>query len=107
MNLLGDHAQPIDEQLGPLQRIVIRKLRRVGSLSKAEVGAIAHTGRGKHSIDETCMFCGVDGEGICESLVQRELAEWTPEGDIRVRAIVRAVQPTVEPDELDPFPAGY
>lgn len=107
LNLIGDHAQPLDEQLGPLQRVVMRKLRQLGHMSKAEVGAIAHVGRGKHKVDETCMFCSVDGDGICESLVARELAEWTPEGDIRVRTIVRPAEPPQVEDDVDPFPAGF
>jgi hypothetical protein len=107
LNILDDHAQPVDEQLGPLQRVVMRDLRSRGSLSKADVGAIAHARRGKHAADETCMFCGVEGDGICESLVQRELADWTPEGDIRLRMIVKAAEPPQVEDDVDPFPAGY
>jgi hypothetical protein len=107
INLLGDHAQPTDRQLGPTQRVVMRKLRRLGTLSKAEVGAIAHVGRGKHKVDETCMFCGVDGEPICQSLVHRQLAEWTPEGDIRLAQRRSRVQPPTVEDDVDPFPEGF
>lgn len=80
--LFGDD-RPEDLDLGVAQRAVIRKLRRLGSLDRAEVGAIVHAGRGKHSIDEVCPFCGDDGDDVIESLTLRRLVEQGPDGVIR------------------------
>lgn len=75
LNMLADGSQPVDDQLGVTQRAVMRVLRRRGELTRDEVGQIIHAGRGKHPVDETCMFCGVDADGVIESLTARRLAE--------------------------------
>lgn len=84
LNLLGDKAQPTDDELGPVQRATIRVLRRQGNITRDEAGAISHAHRGRHTVDERCQFCGTDGALLLESLVKRGLAEYIRRtGDVR------------------------
>jgi hypothetical protein len=83
LNLLGDQAQPVDEQLGPVQREAMRVIRRTGTMSRAEAGAIACAHRGRHSVDETCEWCGTNGALLLESLIRRGLVEPALYGDVR------------------------
>ena len=103
LNLLGDQAQPVDDELGLTQRAVMRELRRKGTLSRAEAGQIAHAHRGKHSVEETCMFCGTDGALLLESLIRRELAEAAAGGDVRLPT---PKQPEALQDR-DQWPEGF
>jgi hypothetical protein len=86
LNILGTADQPTDLELGVTQRAVMRVLRRLGELSRDEVGAIVHAGRGKHSVDDRCMWCGVDADGVIESLEHRSLVT-------RESGVVRLAQP--------------
>lgn len=102
LNLLADGAQPDDAELGVTQRAVMRVLRRVETLTDDEAGAIAHAGRSRHTADERCGFCGVDGRLILRSLATRGLAEPFPGG---VRML--CPKPAAVPDDTDPFPPGF
>jgi hypothetical protein len=93
INLLGDHAQPIDEQLGPVQRECMRALRELRSLARDEAGAIAHEHRRKHERSDRCMFCGPDGADILKALARRGLIERDA-----VSGAARLPTPAVEPD---------
>lgn len=84
LNLLGDAAQPVDDELGAVQRAVMRVIRRTTTMSWDEAGAIAHAHRGKHTIDERCEFCGTDGATVLESLIRRELVEPHRYGFVRL-----------------------
>lgn len=66
--------------LGPTQRAVLDELERLGNLSRDEAGAISHERRGKHSRDQRCAHCAMDGRIILASLVKRHLAERGAEG---------------------------
>jgi hypothetical protein len=88
LTLDGDTAQPEDDALGPVQRAAMRVIRRLGTMSRAEAGAIACAHRGRHSVDETCEFCGQDGARLLESLIRRELVE--PAGHGHVRPVITA-----------------
>lgn len=103
LNLLGDQAQPVDDELGVVQREAMRELRRLGTLSRAEAGAIAHEHRGKHGRTETCMWCATDGALLLESLIRRQLAEAAPGGDARLPT---PKQPQALQDR-DQWPAGF
>lgn len=83
-DLLGEPTDPDDLQLGPVQRLVLRKLRQHGTLTTDEAGAIAHHHRGKHDVDATCQFCGVDGRELLAALVKRGLAERGDAGTVRL-----------------------
>ena len=87
-----------------MQRAVIRVLRRCETMSKDEAGAIAHAGRGRHPVDERCMWCGVDGDGILASLIARGLAERAPEGGAQLPRPAERPPACANPD---PFPEGY
>lgn len=63
---------------------MLRVLRRRGTLTADEAGQIVHAGRGKHPVDETCAFCGVDGRPILQTLVAKRLAERGAEGAIQL-----------------------
>lgn len=82
LNLLGTVDDPIDLELGIVQREVVRELRRLRTLSKDEAGAIAHEHRGKHSREQRCEFCGADGAAILGALLRRGVAIKAPEGDV-------------------------
>lgn len=84
MNLLGDTAQPEDGELGPVQKAVMRVIRRTETMSWDEAGAIAHAHRGKHSVEQTCEFCGLDGGALLESLIRRGLVVPDRQGFVRV-----------------------
>lgn len=84
LNLLGDNAQPVDDELGVAQRAVMRVIRRLGTMSWDEAGAIVHAGRGQHGVDDRCEFCGTDGATLCESLVRRGLVEAHRHGYVRL-----------------------
>jgi hypothetical protein len=105
LNLLGDQAQPVDDQLGPVQKAAVRLLRKQGTLARVEAGQLAHAHRSKHSGDEVCLYCGTDGALLLESLIRRGMAEPIPgTGDVRVPQPVEA-KPAPAPH--DPFPEGY
>jgi predicted transcriptional regulator of viral defense system len=87
--LFGDD-RPDDLALGIIQRAVVRKMRRLGPMFVDEIGAVAHVGRGRHSVDEVCRFCGIDGQQIAEALWRRGLIERAPEGAYRIRPSVPA-----------------
>lgn len=99
LNLLGDTAQPTDLALGPVQREVMRFLRAHGTCTRDEAGAIAHEHRDKHSRDELCAFCAIDGALVLESLIRRQLADPIPGG-------IRLPQPRAAdgPSEWDDIP---
>ena len=99
--MLGDQAQPVDLELGITQRAVMRVLRRLESITVDEAGAIAHAGRGKHTVDERCGFCGPDGDPILQALERRGLIERGRDG------VARLPQPAVPVVDVDPFPEGY
>lgn len=86
LNLLGDTAQPEDDELGPVQRAAMRVIRRTGTMSRAEAGAIACAHRNRHSVEETCEFCGTNGALLLESLIRRQLVEPALGGDVRLAA---------------------
>jgi hypothetical protein len=95
LNILGDHAQPTDLQLGPVQRECMRALRELGSLARDEAGALAHEHRGKHHRDDRCVFCGPDGADILKTLARRCLIEREAvSGDARL--------PTTQAEPDDP-----
>jgi len=100
LNLLGDQAQPVDEQLGPVQREVMRVIRRTETMSWDEAGAIAHCHAGKHSVDDRCVFCGTDGARLLESLIRRGLV--VPNGHGYVRAVITAesARPAASPGDV-------
>lgn len=102
LNILGDAAQPVDDELGVTQRAVMRELRRVAVVTRDEAGAIAHANRGKHAVDERCRYCGVDGAPILAALVKRGLAEKANGGVTLPRP-----KPVAAPDDTDPFPPGF
>jgi len=91
LNLLGDTAQPEDDELGPVQRAVMRVIRRTETMSWDEAGAIVHAHRSKHTVDERCEFCGTDGAQLLESLIRRELV--IPNGHGYVKAVITAERP--------------
>lgn len=103
LNMLADGAQPVDQHLGVTQRAVMRVLRRVGTLTVDEAGAIAHAGRGKHAVDERCGWCAPDGAPIVRALLERGLAEKNPAGGIRLPQPPAASRA----DDVDPFPEGF
>lgn len=72
LNILGTPDQPTDLELGPVQREVLRFARQHGTISKDEAGAIAHAHREKHTAEERCRWCGVDGAPILRSLIGRK-----------------------------------
>lgn len=80
LNLLNAPDQPDDLDLGPVQREVMRFVRERGSISKDEAGALEHAHRGKHSADERCAFCSIDGAPILRALVQRGRLAKRPDG---------------------------
>jgi hypothetical protein len=98
LNLLGEPDQPEDDDLGPVQKAAMRVIRRAGSMSRDEAGAIAHANRGRHDADERCAFCGTDGAQLLESLIRRKLVEPAPGGMVQLPRAVR----TAEPAELPP-----
>lgn len=103
LNLLGEPDQPEDDELGPVQRAAMRVIRRVGSMSRDEAGAIAHAHRGKHSVEERCTFCGTNGAVLLESLIRRGLVE-TIVGGVRLPAPVVAAEPVeLPPGHLSEF----
>jgi hypothetical protein len=103
LNLLGDQAQPVDDELGPVQKAVMRVIRRTETLSWDEAGAISHAHRGKHSVDDRCMFCGTDGANVCESLIRRGLVEPAKHGFVRLPT---PKLPEARPDR-DQWPEGF
>lgn len=86
LNLLGDQAQPEDDTLGPVQRAAMRIIRRTGTMSRAEAGAIACAHRGRHTVEETCEWCGTNGALLLESLIRRKLVVPALGGDVRLAA---------------------
>lgn len=84
LNLLGTPDLPEDLDLGSVQRLVIRFVREHGSISKDEAGAIAHQHRGRHSADERCAFCSIDGEDLLAALARRRQVERGAEGDAQL-----------------------
>ena len=103
LNLLGDVAQPVDDELGPVQRAVMRVIRRTNTMSWDEAGAIAHCHRGKHTVDERCEFCGTDGATLLESLIRRKLVEPAGHGHVRITvAKLREARP-----DHDVWPEGF
>lgn len=104
LNLLGDTAQPQDDELGPVQREVMRVIRRTETLSWDEAGAIAHHQAGKHGVDERCMFCGQDGCRLLESLIRRKLVEANRHGHVRLPTT--PTPPEARPDR-DQWPEGF
>lgn len=80
INLLGAPDAPEDLELGVVQREVMRFLRRIGTITADEAGAVAHAHSGKHQIDERCAFCAIDGKPILVSLLRRGRVERGAEG---------------------------
>jgi hypothetical protein len=89
LNLLGDTAQPEDGELGPVQRAVMRVIRRTETMSWDEAGAIAHCHSGKHGVDERCLDCGQDGARLIESLIRRKLVEPSQHGFVRLPSVLQ------------------
>lgn len=98
INLLGESDQPIDIELGVVQREVMRFARACGTVSKDEAGAIAHNHRGKHGIDERCAFCAIDGTPLLRALMERGRLVKRPDGGAGLPERVRG------PSDL---PAGF
>jgi hypothetical protein len=84
LNLLGDQAQPADEQLGSMQREVIRFVRQHGTVSRDEVGAVIHAHRGRHTVDQTCQWCAVDAAPLLRALARRGLIERRRDGLVQL-----------------------
>lgn len=102
LNLLGDHAQPDDQELGPVQRECMRTLREQGSLHRDEAGAISHDHRGKHGRGDRCLYCGPDGAEILRALARRGLIERDA-----VSGAARLPAPPVEPDDRQGWGIPY
>lgn len=92
-DLLGEPTAPTDLQLGPVQRLVVRQLRELGTMTKDEAGAIAHNYRGRHDAGARCAYCAVDGADILEALVARGEAERGAEGHVQLP------RPAVAPED--------
>jgi hypothetical protein len=90
LNLLGAPDQPCDLDLGTAQRAVLRELRRLGTITRPEAGAVVHAGRGKHAAGDTCVFCPGHGALVLESLIRRGLAEAGPDGSVQLPRTVEA-----------------
>lgn len=104
--LFGDD-QPDDLDLGPTQRAVVRFARRYGTVSKSDIGAVAHDLRGKHEVSDWCLYCGVDGEEIAKRLLARGVLERAPEGEYRVSQPAAVLNAPTEEDDVDVFPPGF
>lgn len=89
LNLLGDTDQPEDGELGPVQRAVMRVIRRTETMSWDEAGAIAHCHANKHGVDERCLDCGQDGARLLESLIRRGLVEPARHGFARLTSVLQ------------------
>lgn len=100
-DLLGEPTSPDDLELGPVQRLVLRQLRALGTLTKDEAGALAHNYRGRHAADSRCRYCAVDGADILAALVRRGYAEKTGGGGVQL------ARPLFKPDAHDDFPEGF
>lgn len=105
--LFGDD-RPDDLTLGSTQRAVVRAMRALdGPMNRAEIGAVVHDARGKHPIDETCEFCGVDADPVARSLVTRGIAEPVPDGGYRIRRVYTAARTDDTEGGADVFPPGF
>lgn len=91
LNLLGTADLPEDLGLGLVQREVMRELRRLGSITRDEAGAIAHSHRDKHCVDERCAFCPIDGALLVDSLLKRGLVDRGVDGAVRLPQLEPAV----------------
>lgn len=100
LNLLGDTAQPDDDHLGPVQRAVMRVIRRTETMSWDEAGAIAHCHSGKHTVDERCEFCGTDGATLLESLIRRGKVEPARHGYVRLVITADRPRPAASPEDV-------
>lgn len=100
MNLLGEPDRPEDLLLGVGQREVMRFLREHETVTRDEAGAIAHERRGKHSRDELCAFCSIDGALLLESLAKRGFVERAADGAVQ---LPRATAPSLQGD----LPEGF
>jgi hypothetical protein len=98
LNLLGVPDLPDDLELGPVQREVMRFVRERGSITKDEAGALAHSHRDKHCVDERCAHCSIDGAPILRALVGRARLAKRPDGGAGLPEPVRG------PGDL---PAGF
>lgn len=99
--MLGTEDLPEDLDLGLVQREVMRELRRLGTITRDEAGAIAHSLRHKHGADERCAFCGIDGTHVLQSLLKRRLVEKS------VNGAVRLPQPLTGSADFGEFPEGF
>lgn len=83
--------RPEDLELGVAQRVVFRAARDLGTINRAEAGAVVHALRGKHDFDQICPWCGVDGDPVLESLRARGLIERAAEAEFRPAAAAGTV----------------
>lgn len=85
-------AQPLPKR----QDLVLRAVIRMNGLTEDEAGQLLHGDNGKHSAEETCRWCGMDGRGVLRALQQKKLVtrrrdgHWTLPGDQAKREHERA-----------------
>jgi hypothetical protein len=84
LDLLGEPTDPADLELGPTQRLVVRALRELRTLTSDEAGAIAHEQRRKHGRHDRCAYCAIDGHPILDRLIQLGHAERGAEGAVQL-----------------------
>ena len=81
---------PLPRNQVAVMRLLLRNLPQ--GITAAEAGAAVHAVRGKHTADETCVFCAKDGAKVLRALARKGLATgrrdgwWTPPGPKAKRA---------------------
>jgi hypothetical protein len=95
LNIHGDVDAPKQPKLGLNQQRVLKALEHFGTLWTDEAGALIHALRGKHSADDRCQFCAIDGRTVLGSLIRLGLAEKGSEGAVQLRQ-----KPQERPQEI-------
>jgi hypothetical protein len=96
-------AQPLPHR----QDLVLRALIRLNGLTEDEAGQLLHGDNGKHSAEETCKWCAMDGRSVLRALRNKSLVtrrrdgHWTLPGDQAKREHERA-RAAAGPDTAPP-----
>lgn len=54
-------------------------------ISVDEAGQAAHASSGKHSVDELCAYCAIDGKSILRALEKKQLIRRTVNGQFALK----------------------
>lgn len=93
---LFTEPMPAARPLPRRQDIILRAVIRMNGLTEDEAGQLLHGENGKHSPEETCRWCPMDGRSVLRALQGKKLVtrrrdgHWTLPGDQAKREHERA-----------------